>query len=80
MFAQLKAILGTITSVVSIFKQVSAMYEAYKIRQIEKHYEEKQRVLAQTRAAIEAEQTKPVEEQNDEELRNLQRRLSNMGG
>lgn len=78
-FTTIKNALAAITQIAALIDLARRQYEAWQERKIDAHYEAKKKVLTQTRAKIEVEQRKPTEEQDDEVLRNLQRRLSNMG-
>jgi len=75
---QLKAIIEAITGIASIFKIIKDLYEAHMEKKIEKHYERKNSVITKVSTEIEVETTKPKEEQSDEKLKDLHRRLTNL--
>ena len=80
MLAKLTAIWEAVKLAASIFKFVGEAYEQWQEKRIHKHYEKKRKVKEKVTQQIEAERQKPKEEQNDENLKNLLRRLHNLGG
>ena len=76
MLAKLKAIYEAITMVASIFKIIGNMYESYMEKKIEKHYDRKHKVVDKINEEIKVELGKKKEEQDDEKLKELHRRLT----
>jgi hypothetical protein len=79
-FAKIKAIIEGIRLVSSILKSLESMYETWQENRIHKHYEEKRKAKEKVTQQIQAEVDKPKEQQDDEILKDLHRRLTNLGG
>ena len=80
MLAKLKAIIEGIRLVSSILSTLENLYETWQENRIHKHYENKRKVKEKVSQQIQAEVDKPKEEQDDETLKELHRRLVNLGG
>ena len=80
MWAKIKAIIEGIRLVSSILKSLEQMYETYQENKIHKQYEEKRKAKEKVTQQIQAEIDKPKEQQDDEHLKELHRRLTNLGG
>ena len=77
--AKLMAIIGAIKQIASIVEMVKNMYDKYIEGQIHKHYEKKRKVIENVEAKVRVEVKKPKEEQDDEKLKELHRKLVNLG-
>ena len=66
--------------VTSTFSFIANAYEEYQEGKIHKHYEKKRKVKEKVTQAVNVERSKPKEEQSDEKLKQLMRRLHNLGG
>lgn len=80
MFARIKAIIEGIRLVSSIVKSLESMYNTWQEGRIHKHYEEKRKVKEKVTQEINAEIDRPKDQQDDEKLKELHRRLVNLGG
>lgn len=77
MFKSLLVIFEGIKSLRKIVELISGMYKKWKDAQIDKHYEEKKRRVADLTRQLEVESSK--DNPNEQALRDLHKRLGNLG-
>lgn len=78
MWIKIKAAFEAIKMVASIIESIKSMYDKYTERKIQKHYEKKHKVVDKINEEIKVELGKKKEEQNDEKLKDMHRRLTNI--
>jgi len=76
MFAKLKLIIEGISLVSSFLKTLSAMYESWQVKKIEKHYKAKKTAVRALNKKIAVESKKEVP--SDEVIKELHRRIINI--
>lgn len=78
MLAKLKMIYEVILMVTSIFTVLKNLYLKWQEKRVEKHYAIKARIIDKHTNEIDVETAKPREEQDDEKLKELHRKLTNL--